>query len=304
MLTRFFSSATKSHTHLVGMSISASALHVVAIDISGDTPSLHSSTSHALEKGMAIGEQLSKRLASFDKLHCHVAIAIEQDAYQLVQTDKPDVPDEDIRTALPWTISEMVPFDASNMVLDYIDYPAASRGGKKKVNVFVAERAPMADIVAALTKLKAKVLTHIHVKEVLATSMMPDDEYARLLIIQEPGSEPFLLIVRSQVIWLARRLRGFVDKMQGQTDMTRFSDALGLEIQRSMDFYESQLKQPPLKEVLFKTQFDCAPVIEQLKPFQPAAMAPFKTDLLFSDVVHSDNHFALASALDLLGECQ
>ena len=302
MLTRFFSSATKKDTHLVGMSISASALHVVAIDVSENTPSLHSSTSHPLEKGKAIGEQLSKHLTSFDKFHCSVSVVMEQDVYQLVQADKPDVPDEDIRSALPWIISEMVPFDASNMVLDYIDYPAVLRGGKKKVNVFVADKASTADIVATLTKLRSKVLTHIHVKETLATSMVPDDEYARLLIIQEPDSEPFLLIVRSQVIWLARRLRGFVDKMQGQTNIAHFSDALGLEIQRSMDFYESQLKQPPLKEILFKTQFDCAPVIEQLKPFQPAAMAPFKTDLLFSDVVHPDNHFALASVLELLGE--
>ena len=81
------------------------------------------------------------------------------------------------------------------------------------------------------------------------------------------------MIVRSQAIWLARRLRGFVSKVNEQTDLSQLSDTLGLEIQRSMDFYESQLKQPPLKEILFKTQFDCVPVIERLKPFQPAAMA-------------------------------
>jgi MSHA biogenesis protein MshI len=105
------------------------------------------------------------------------------------------------------------------------------------------------------------------------------------------------MIVRSQAIWLARRLRGFVSKVNEQTDLSQLSDTLGLEIQRSMDFYESQLKQPPLKEILFKTQFDCVPVIERLKPFQPVAMNVFTPKLNLADVVQPACHFALASAL-------
>ena len=112
------------------------------------------------------------------------------------------------------------------------------------------------------------------------------------------------MIVRSRAIWLSRRLRGFVNKANGNVDLSQLSDTLGLEIQRSMDFYESQLKQPPLKEILFKTQFDCMPVIERLKPFQPAAMNAFSPELDLSDVVDPSCHFALASALVAAREAQ
>lgn len=302
MLSRIFSSATKQYTHLVGVSVSASALHIVAIDISGEKPLLHASTTQSLVAGSGADEQIAEQLSAFDKFQCEVALVLEQDAYQLVQVDKPDVPEEDIPAALPWTLSDVVPFEASDMVLDYLDYPVIARSGKQKLNVFVAQKAPLADMVATLTKLKTKVLTHIHVKEVLAASMVPHDDYARLLIIQEPESEPFLVIARSGVIWLARRLRGFVDKMSNQADTATFSDALGLEIQRSMDFYESQLKQPPLKEILFKTQFDCEPVIARLKPFQPAAMSKLNAQLPFADIVHPDNYIALASTMALMSE--
>jgi len=215
----------------------------------------------------------------------------------MVQVDKPEMAEEDITTALPWTLGELVPYDSSNMVLDYVDYPVKSRTGGQKIDVFAAEKSPLAAVAASMAKKKDKQLTHIHTKEVLATEMVPNDDYARLLIIQEPNSEPFLMIVRSQAIWLARRLRGFVSKVNEQTDLSQLSDTLGLEIQRSMDFYESQLKQPPLKEILFKTQFDCVPVIERLKPFQPVAMNVFTSQLNLADVVEPACHFALASAL-------
>ena len=215
----------------------------------------------------------------------------------MVQVEKPDLPDEDITTALPWTLGELVPFDSDNMVLDYIDYPVQTRTGAKKIDVFAAEKSPLSALVQSMEKAKNVKLTHIHAKEVLVTEMVPDDDYARLLIIQEPNSEPFLMIVRSRAIWLSRRLRGFVNKANAQQDLAQLSDMLGLEIQRSMDFYESQLKQPPLKEILFRTQFDCEPVIERLKPFQPAAMNVLVPQLDLADVVDSTCHFALASAL-------
>jgi MSHA biogenesis protein MshI len=269
----------------------------VAIERSGDAVSLNSVSSIPYDQHQPLKQQLAAALSPFAKSTCNVSIVLSQDMYHMVQVDKPEMAEEDITTALPWTLGELVPYDSSNMVLDYVDYPVKSRTGGQKIDVFAAEKSSLAAVAASMAKKKDKQLTHIHTKEVLATEMVPSDDYARLLIIQEPNSEPFLMIVRSQAIWLARRLRGFVSKVNEQTDLSQLSDTLGLEIQRSMDFYESQLKQPPLKEILFKTQFDCVPVIERLKPFQPAAMNVFTPQLNLADVVEPPCHFALASAL-------
>ena len=297
MLLGLFSSQ-KNKTNLnVGVSVCAAEIHVVAVARNEGAISLDSVSSVPFNPAQPLSEQLLPILNSFDKAFCNVSIVLSQDMYHMVQVEKPDLPDEDITTALPWTLGELVPFDSDNMVLDYVDYPVQTRTGGKKIDVFAAEKSPLSALVQSMEKAKNVKLTHIHAKEVLATEMVPDDDYARLLIIQEPNSEPFLMIVRSRTIWLSRRLRGFVNKANAQQDLAQLSDMLGLEIQRSMDFYESQLKQPPLKEILFRTQFDCEPVIERLKPFQPAAMNVLVSQLDLADVVDSTCHFALASAL-------
>ncbi|WP_334058607.1 agglutinin biogenesis protein MshI [Alteromonas sp. S005] len=297
MLSSLFSSKKNSAKLTVGVSVSATELHVTAINFGGTDHVLSSVASVPFDNRKPLETQLSDALRDFDKETCRVSVVLPQEMYHMVQVDKPELPEEDITTALPWTLGELVPFDSSNIVLDYIDYPVQTRSGGKKIDVFAADKSSLSALVQRLSKKKEVKLTHIHAKEVLATEMVPDDDYARLLIIQEPDSEPFLMIVRSRAIWLSRRLRGFVKKSAGQEDLVQLSDMLGLEIQRSMDFYESQLKQPPLKEILFRTQFDCEPVIERLKPFQPAAMKKFIPVLELADVVEPACHFALASAL-------
>ena len=297
MLSSLFSSKKNSAKLTVGVSVSATELHVTAINFGGTDHVLSSVASVPFDNRKPLETQLSDALRDFDKETYRVSVVLPQEMYHMVQVDKPELPEEDITTALPWTLGELVPFDSSNIVLDYIDYPVQTRSGGKKIDVFAADKSSLSALVQRLSKKKEVKLTHIHAKEVLATEMVPDDDYARLLIIQEPDSEPFLMIVRSRAIWLSRRLRGFVKKSAGQEDLVQLSDMLGLEIQRSMDFYESQLKQPPLKEILFRTQFDCEPVIERLKPFQPAAMKKFIPELELADVVEPACHFALASAL-------
>jgi MSHA biogenesis protein MshI len=300
----FFNTQKETNNLIVSIAIDTSGLSVVAIKKSDATWHLESATTQALTPSLSIEKQISDVLSQWDKQQCAVTLTLAQEAYHVVQTDKPDVPENDIIEALPWLLGDVVPFDASNIVLDYVDYPVKQRSGNQKIDVFAASKAQLSSLVGTIEKHKSKHLKHIHVKEVLVSDMLPDDDYARLIIVQEPSSEPFIMIVRAKHIWLARRLRGYLPRLQEDTDLTHVADSLGLEIQRSMDFYESQLKQPPIKEVLFKTQFDCAPVIERLKPFQPVHMAEFIPELPLADVVSSQCHFALASAFYATGDAE
>ena len=304
MLFGLFSPHKNVASLTVGVSVSATELHIAAISHSDTGYVLSSVASASFDNRQPLEKQICDLLRDFEKEGCRVSVVLPHDMYHMVQVEKPNLPEEDITTALPWTLGELVPYEPDNLVLDYIDYPVQARNGGKKIDVFVAEKSSLSSLVHSVAKAKNVKLTHIHAKEVLATEMVPDDDYARLLIIQEPNSEPFLMIVRSRAIWLSRRLRGFVNKANAQQDLAQLSDMLGLEIQRSMDFYESQLKQPPLKEILFRTQFDCEPVIERLKPFQPAEMNVLVPQLDLADIVDPSCHFALASALVAAREAQ
>ena len=60
------------------------------------------------------------------------------------------------------------------------------------------------------------------------------------------------MILKNQQICFARKIRGTdtVINMSPELVLAGGSDNIAIEIQRSIDYYESQLKQPPIKNVL------------------------------------------------------
>lgn len=164
MLSSLFSSKSKKTSVTVGVSVCASELHIVAIERSGDAVSLNSVSSIPYDQHQPLKQQLSAALSPFAKLTCNVSIVLSQDMYHMVQVDKPEMAEEDITTALPWTLGELVPYDSGNMVLDYVDYPVKSRIGGQKINVFAAEKSSLAAVAVSMAKKKDKQLTHIHTK--------------------------------------------------------------------------------------------------------------------------------------------
>jgi len=72
-----------------------------------------------------------------------------------------------------------------------------------------------------------------------------------LLVCQQPNEEINLLIVKNGQLFFSRRLRGFAQIAHKTEDELTMGviDALSLEIQRSTDYFERQLKQAPIKAI-------------------------------------------------------
>jgi len=144
----------------------------------------------------------------------------------VVQVNKPKVPKVEIISALKWQIKDLVPISPENMVLDYFDGPLLA-GGIEKINVVCSPINELKEIVAALNAGSASLSS---------------------IIIEEFA---FALIVKQGKLYFHRRLRGF-SQIAGKTDdelSTTVIDSLALEIQRSSDYFERQLKQAPIKSI-------------------------------------------------------
>ena len=81
--------------------------------------------------------------------------------------------------------------------------------------------------------------------------MLPIQQDAVLLVCQQPNEEINLLIIKNGQLFFSRRLRGFVQISKKSEDelMMGVIDSLSLEIQRSTDYFERQLKQAPIKTI-------------------------------------------------------
>lgn len=178
---------------------------------------------------------------------CHIVLSDQQS--QIVQVDKPNVPVAEINAALKWQVKDLVSISPDNMVLDYFDGPILS-GGKEKINVVCSPINELKKIVAAINNNGIEIES-ITTAEFAFANLLATQTDACLLVCQRPNDEIILLIVKQGKLYFHRRLRGFrqiASKTEDELAMT-VVDNLALEVQRSSDFFERQLKQAPIKEI-------------------------------------------------------
>lgn len=217
----------------------------------------------------------------------HVVLAA--DFYQLVQLDKPALAAEEMLQALPWQVKDLVSIAPEDIVADYIDLPGHS-GTQAKINVVVASLSWLKQLVSIVSS-AGGVIASIQPEEWLAAELLPVASHASMLLVHQPEQELLIQIVRDGLLYFSRRTRGF-GKLHLSTEADLRSgtlDRLQLELQRSMDYFESQLKQPPVREIrllMTAPQLMCELLteggfnrVEPLKPL-PFAAALSNAELL------------------------
>ncbi|TMM47842.1 hypothetical protein [Colwellia ponticola] len=176
-------------------------------------------------------------------------LVLNETQAQIVQVDKPSVPDSEINSALKWQIKDQVSIAPDNMVLDYYDAPTPA-GGKEKINVVCAPLDELKKLVTATEQGSVKVST-ITTQEFAFANLLAPQKEAYLLVCQQPNEEIVLIIVKEKQLFFHRRLRGFAELASKTAEELSFSviDNISLEIQRSTDYFERQLKQAPIKGI-------------------------------------------------------
>lgn len=179
---------------------------------------------------------------------CNIVLSVEQ--YQIVQIEKPKVPDAEVNAALKFQIKDLVPYSADNMVLDYFDGPSQLSGSVAKINVVCADLTELRKVVEKVTEngLDINVIT---TPEFAFNQLIPFSETATLLVCQHAQEDLLILIVKQGRIYFQRRIRGLshISQRTEEELMMGAIDTLSLEIQRSTDYFERQLKQAPVKTI-------------------------------------------------------
>jgi MSHA biogenesis protein MshI len=178
---------------------------------------------------------------------CHLVLASSQT--QIVQVDKPNIPDSELNAALKWQIKDLVNYAPEDMVLDYFDGPTLA-GGNEKINVVCASKKELLTFIEPLNH-DGLTLKSITTEEFAFASLLTLQDDACLMVCQQPNEEIILLIVKQGKVFFSRRLRGFAQIATKTEDelSSGIVDNLNLEIQRSTDYFERQLKQAPIRSI-------------------------------------------------------
>ncbi|WJG09699.1 MSHA biogenesis protein MshI [Aliiglaciecola sp. LCG003] len=198
-----------------------------------------------------------KRLAdyvsqqSLTNTACHVVLAASK--YQVLQVDKPLVKSEEVAQALVWSVKDLLPIQ-DDVVIDYFDLPAQSAGANK-VNVVAMSKSELKNITDGLNDCGLDIRT-IGVLELVVADLVEQTDEAVMTLVQEAGQEICLNIIKAGQVYFSRRLRGYENLStfsEKELEMG-VGDNLSVEIQRSLDYFESQLRQAPVKNLLISIE--------------------------------------------------
>lgn len=199
-------------------------------------------------------------------LACNLVLSSDQ--YQIFQTDKPPVADSELSEAIRWKVKDLIDYPLDDAVTDVFDFPEdATRGRGSLVNVVSARRALLQENVRLIDDVGLE-LQSIDITELVLrnVSMRYDSTGNGLaLLFMRPGFG-MILVSKGDTVYFSRRFDFSLDALKNSATQESTIQQLALEVQRSLDYYESQMGQVPPKELLLigpDTSFPLANMLSQ-----------------------------------------
>ncbi len=179
------------------------------------------------------------RSNSLQKTPCVCLVA--GDDCDIYQVERPEVEDAEMNQALSWKIKDLVNYDVSHAVVDNYPVPDSSKNKQKQVRVVAARDAVIGSYVDSVksTALKLKALD---VHELVPSNLQVvqhSTEASLALLTLNPGNG-LLSVYHDTDLYVTRDFPIGIDQLETASaeDETVF-DALLLELQRSLDYFES-----------------------------------------------------------------
>jgi MSHA biogenesis protein MshI len=188
---------------------------------------------------------------------------LESTDYTLLLTEAPDVPADELRAALRWRVKDLIDFHINDATLDVFDVPGERVAGRPRPMYAVAARSAAVQSRVDLLSGAGIGLDVIDIAELAQRNLamlLPEDARGVALLSLKPATG-LLTVTRGGELYLSRGLDIGLDLLRGEELRTEFFDRIALEIQRSLDYYESQLRQAPVAALAL------APLVEPLPQF-------------------------------------
>lgn len=179
------------------------------------------------------------------KAPCHLVLGAE--TYQVLLVEPPEVPQEELRQAIRWRLKDLISIPVDQAAVEVFALPADGLRSNKKMVYVVACENKKIQAAVDMVRESGLVLESIDIGELalrnLAQRLLPPELAERGIALARirPGSGS-VFIYRQGNLYLGRSFSlnyngGLMDALP--------EEALALELQRSLDYYERQMGQAP-----------------------------------------------------------
>ncbi len=193
-------------------------------------------------------EVLRNRLVKLGLQQVPCNVVINSGTYQLLLGEAPKVPLDELAEALRWRVKDLIQFPITDAVIDAFLLPEDSaRGTSRMAYAVVMQRNHLVQLIGQ-TKAAQLTLETIDIPELVLRNLVQtccETKRGIALIKLAPGGGS-LQIIRDGNLYLSRQFSlayngGLLDELP--------AEALVLELQRSLDYFERQMRQIPPSHV-------------------------------------------------------
>jgi len=291
---QFFKKKAKSSSR-VGVLVSSDQLAVAWMGERDGAPYLIAFERVALQSEEDAGMALSKLVKSMKIEGKECSYVLNRKDYNLHLVEAPEVEASELRAAVRWKIKDLLDMKVEDAAIDVFQVPTDAYRGRKMVYVVAALKSKIKGIVEMVNESGLEMAV-IDIPELvmrnLSSHCIDDENGLAFMDLRRNGST--MNITRQGELYLSRRINTQLDpNIMQSIEWESLKDRLALEIQRSLDYYESQMGQIPINRI----------VIAQ-RQYDGAALAAELNDMLSAEVSVLSLSDHLNSTTELTAESQ
>lgn len=257
-LSRLF----KAKSHDAGwfaIGIGAHGIHLAQVNLVGAMPRVVRCEYH--ETGAVSAAVLDKVGHSANTGKHHFTTLLSPGEYQMLLVDAPNVPANELKTAIRWKIKDGLNYHIDDATVDVLQIPASKYGLDRAQSMYAiaASNETIQKRIALFEQAKIE-LDVIDIPEMaqrnVAALFERDDRALVLLAFDDNGG--LLTFTAKGELFLSRRIEISAGQLQDANEQLRqqYRDRVELELQRSLDYFDRQFNHLPVSRVLVSVPQD------------------------------------------------
>ncbi len=248
-LTRFFNPTASSEA--IGIVMLASTVVAVLAKATTHLPRPIRSIAQSRLAQQPADANLWKDLSrALDANNRPLTLVLPDRLVRWTQLNVPDLPEKERRQALAFLVAEAENLPVDDLICDYIDVPDLKRPSTEPLVYCASARlSEIQPLVRALMESRCRLNHLVPIEQALRHILRwcePESDTVAVLVYMMPNASK-IIVAQRDCLYLFRSSRTGHETFQQDSESAAL--ALGLDIQRTLDFFETQFKAPPAQRV-------------------------------------------------------
>jgi MSHA biogenesis protein MshI len=228
--------------HILGIDFRGDGFAMALVDGELDHVSVRAAGWFPLASDTSLLEMLKLALRQFGADGVRVVATLQSTAYSLVQLENPGLEADELREAMRWKVRDLIDFPVEDAVIDVFELPQSRRpGAPRLLYVVVARDTAVAELARLLLDAGLEI-TAIDIVEMAIRNLatfVDGAQRPRAYLNLCPG-QTVIEIADGEQVYLSRRVLQDYDLEADAAVLQSQMESLALEVQRSLDYFESQ----------------------------------------------------------------